>query len=168
MHSLTRRRGVILPFILIPINMTHLSADAKQLILKQYRVGVRDSGFDSLASRYDVRGGGAEILRWYRQWDGTPESLEDKPRSGRPRILTTTQVTRHIAAPIRNCNRAHRVVRYPKLLPQVQRATGKDISLRTLKRYGKEEAGGKQTRGKKRTAEECKYIKTIVAYDDSE
>jgi hypothetical protein len=66
----------------------------------------------------------------------------------------------HVAAPIRNSNRASRVVHYSKLLSQVQRATGKQLSLTTLKRYGHDEAGGRQTRGKKRTADESEHTDT--------
>jgi transposase len=135
-------------------NMKHLSADAKQLILQQHHAGVRGSGFDALATRYGIKGGGAEVLRWHRRWDGTPQSLEEGARSGRPRKLSTAEVQHHVAARIRRSNRAARPVRYTRLLPQVQAATGSDVSLRSLQRYGKEELGATHTRSKKRTADE--------------
>jgi len=134
--------------------MPHLSADAKHVILLQYRAGARGSGFHALAERYAIKGGGAEVLRWHRRWDGTTQSLGEQARSGRPRKLSSAQVRRHVAAPIRNANRAARPMRYTKLLPQVQAATGSDLSLRSLRRYGKEELGAKKTTGKKRTADE--------------
>lgn len=140
--------------------MPHLSADAKQLILQQYCAGVRGSGFDALAARFHIRGGGAEVLRWHRRWNGTSQSLEEKARSGRPRILSSAQVKRHVAAAIRNRNRSARPVRYTELLPQVQAATGREMSLRTLQRYGHDEAGGRKAHGKKRTAEERECTET--------
>jgi hypothetical protein len=151
--SVTRKSAHFTPLVHTH-SMKHLSADAKHLILQQYRAGVRGSGFDALAARYGIKGGGAEVLRWHRRWDGTPQSLEEKARSGRPRTLSSQQVRRHVAAPIRNANRAARPIRYTTLLPQVQAATGANVSLRTLQRYGKEEVKGTSTRGKKRTADE--------------
>jgi hypothetical protein len=136
------------------------TAAHKQSILTHYQAGVRGAGFAALARRFAVQGGAGVIQRWHAQWDKTVQSLEEKPRPGRPRVLSKTQVTRHVAAPIRNSNRAARVVRYGRLLPQVQAATGTNVSLRTLQRYGHDEAEGRQTRGKKRTADECECTDT--------
>jgi hypothetical protein len=74
--------------------------------------------------------------------------------AGRPRSLTPEEVQRHIAAPIRRKNRAHQPVLYSELLEPVRQRTGQAVSGRTIRRYGKEEAGGRLTHGKKRTAEE--------------
>lgn len=126
----------------------------KHTILTHYRAGVRGSGFAALARRFAVRGGHAAILRWHRQWDGTPQSLETKERSGRPRALSTREVQQHVRAPILRANKAHKAVHYSALLPAVRQKTGKQISIQTLRRYGKEELGVKQRKGKKRTAEE--------------
>jgi hypothetical protein len=59
-----------------------------------------------------------------------------------------------VRAPILAANRAHRAIHYTELLPAVRQKTGTEVSLRSLQRYGKEEHGAKQKRGKKRTAEE--------------
>jgi hypothetical protein len=48
-------------------------------------------------------------------------------------------------------------VHYTTLLPAVRAKTGKELSLRTLRRYGKEQLA-KQKRSKKRTADESKSI----------
>jgi transposase len=132
----------------------------KHHILQQYQSRVRGHGFGALAQQYGVRGGKEVVREWYRRWDGTPLSLEEKARSGRPRILSSAQVKRHVAAAIRNRNRSARPVRYTELLPQVQAATDREMSLRTLQRYGHDEAGGRKTRGKKRTAEERECVGT--------
>ena len=140
--------------------MQHLSSETKHHILLEYQAGVRGCGFKALAARHGVKGGLHTLQRWHQQWDGTPQSLQEKARSGRPRILSSAEVKRHVAAPIRNRNRSARPVRYTKLLPQVQAATGQDVSLRTLQRYGHDELAARQTRGKKRTAEEREYAET--------
>lgn len=140
--------------------MPHLDSLTKHHILLEYSPDDDTRSFRALARKHDIEGGGKTIQRWYTQWNGTAASLKERTRSGRPRVLSSTQVALHVAAPIRNSNRAGRVVRYSNLLPQVQDATGKDLSLRTLQRYGRDEAGGRQTRGKKRTASESEYTHT--------
>jgi hypothetical protein len=59
-----------------------------------------------------------------------------------------------VRAPILAANRAHRAVHYTQLLPRIQAATGKQLSIQTLRRYGKEELGGRNKQSKKRTADE--------------
>jgi hypothetical protein len=130
----------------------------KHNILTHYCVGVRGSGFHALARRFDVRGGAHLIQQWYSHWDGTPASLKEKARTGRPRILSTAQVQQHVRTPILRSNRMHHTMHYKSLLPKVQQSTGRSVSLRTLQRYGKKELGARQVRGKKRTADEREYI----------
>lgn len=142
------------PELLHHTTMSHLSADAKHHILLSYSPGERGRGFKALAARHGIAGGASLLSKWHRSWNGTPESLEEQPRSGRPRALSSAQVRRHIAAPLRNANRAARPVSYPALLPQVQAATHSNLSLSTLKRYGKKELHATAKKGKRRTAEE--------------
>jgi len=120
-----------------------------------YQAGVRGAGFDAIARRFCVQGGGETIRYWHSKWNGTPHSLEDKKRSGRPRRLSSREVQQHVRAPILRANRSHRAVHYTSLLTAVKEKTGKQIALRTLQDYGKKELGIKKRRGKKRTAEEC-------------
>jgi hypothetical protein len=155
--ALTHRHS---PALAHTCSMPHLDANTKHHILLEYSPHARDKSFAALALRHHVAGGARTVQRWHSRWDGTPQPLEERERSGRPRVLSKTEVTRHMTAPIRNSNRAARPVRYPKLLQQVQAATDKQLSLRTLQRYGHEEAGGRQTRGKKRTAQESKSTQT--------
>lgn len=142
--------------------MTHFSPEQKHSILVHYRSRGIGETASSIAALHGVKGGRATILDWWHRWDGTVQSLERKKGSGRPRVLSRAQVTRHVRAPIRNSNRAARPVRYPKLLPRVRAATGSQLSLRTLQRYGREEAGGHSTRGRKRTSGERKGTHTIA------
>jgi hypothetical protein len=134
--------------------MQTFTAQQKHTILSQYRAGSRDASFRALARRFAVEGGGQTIQKWHQHWDGTPQSLQTRQRTGRPRVLSTEEVQQYVRAPILRANRAHKPVHYPALLPTVQAKTGKELSLRTLRRYGKEELGAKQRRGKKRTADE--------------
>jgi hypothetical protein len=134
--------------------MDRFTPQQQHNILTHYRAGERGAGFGALARRFDIQGGAKLVQRWHRRWDGTTASLEDESRSGRPRILSTAEVSRHVRAPILAANRAHRAISYPELLPRVQAATGKEPSLRTLQRYGKEQLQARCKTTKKRTADE--------------
>ena len=152
------------PSPLSPPRMQTYTPQHKHDILSHYRVGSRDASFRALARRFAVQGGDAVILRWYQRWDGTPQSLEHKRGAGRPRSLSKKEVQQHVRTPILRANRAHKAVHYPAVAEAVRQKTGREVSLRTVQRYGKEELGAKQRRGKKRTAEEseCTHIGIVL------
>ena len=97
------------------------------------------------------------LQRWHERWNGTPQSLKEESRSGRPRRLSRGEVQCDVAGPILRANRSHTSVHYSAVVTEVREKTGAEISLRTVQRYGKEELGVRQRRGKKRTAEERQY-----------
>lgn len=140
--------------------MTPLSATTKHHILLEYSPRSPTRTLSALAARHGIRGGDRTLRRWLRRWDGTPQSLEHKAVSGRPHVLNSRQVQQYVRAPLLRANRAYRAVHYPQLLESVRLATGKNVSLRTLQRCGKEEQGARCTRGKKRTADERECIHT--------
>jgi transposase len=131
----------------------------KHFILTQYRPRQHGSGFDALARRYGVVGGGRTIKDWYDRWDGMVESLRRKAGAGRPRQLSSSEVQQYIIAPIREKNRRSHAVRYTDLLQPLQQKTGKKVSLRTIQRYGKKSGGIKSKRTIKKTKWECKFLK---------
>ena len=134
--------------------MPHLSAEAKHHILLEYAPHDATRSFAALARRHAVKGGREVVREWHRRWDGSAASLERMAGSGKVRVLSRAEVSRHVRAPILAANRAHRAIHYTELLPRVQAATGKELSARTLRRYGKEELGARQQHTKKRTADE--------------
>jgi hypothetical protein len=136
--------------------MPHLSAETKHHILLDYSPQDSTRSFTALARRHAVKGGARVLRLWHSRWDGTPASLQERSRPGRPRVLSRAQVARHIATPIRHANRAHRAIHYTDLLPRVRAAATPRVSLRTVQRYGEQELGARQQRGIKRTAEESK------------
>jgi transposase len=129
-------------------------------ILLEYSPRSTTHSFAALAERHGVPGGKRTVQRWDQRWDGTARSLEHKAGAGRPRALSKQEVQQHVRAPILRANRAHKPMHYSKLLPEVQRKTGKELSIQTLRRYGKEELNAKQRRSKKRTAEESERTHT--------
>jgi transposase len=138
--------------------MSIFTPQLKHHILTQYRANDRDWSFQSLAVTYGIKGGKSTIKKWHQQWNGTPQSLERKVGSGRPSLLTNTQVYKYISQPIIKKNRQHKPIHYTKLLPSIQSKTGHpDISLRTVQRIGKQ-LQIKKTRGIKRCAEESKLV----------
>lgn len=137
--------------------MKHLTAEAKHEILCEYSPDDPTRSFTSLAREHAVQGGRDVIRRWHSQWDGTATSLDRKAGTGKARILSSEQVQQHVRAPLLRANRAHRAIHYSALAAQIRESTGVNVSNRTVRRYGKEECGGRSTCGKKRTAQECEY-----------
>jgi hypothetical protein len=140
--------------------MSHLSAEAKHHILLEYAARDTTRSFAALARRHAVTGGARTVQRWHQRWDGTPASLQRKEGTGKAPILSSAEVSRHVRAPILAANRAHRPVHYTTLLPSVKAKTGKELSIQTLRRIGKQQLRAKQKLSKKRTAGESESAKT--------
>lgn len=143
--------------------MPHFSAELKHAILLEYRTHSHTHNLATLAARHAVPGGARTVQRWLQRWNGTAASLERAAGSGRPRALTEAEVDTYIARPIRRSNRKHTPIHYTQVTPAVQAGTGKEVSPRTVRRYGKEELGARQVKGKKRTANEREYTHTRIA-----
>jgi transposase len=140
--------------------MSHLSPDVKHHILLEYSPCSPSHSFAALAARHGVSGGARTVQRWHARWKHTPQSLERKQGSGKTRMLSAAQLSRHVRAPLLAANRAHRAVHYTDLLTKARQKTGTDVSLRTLRRYGKKELGAKQKHTHKRTADESQCTHT--------
>jgi len=140
--------------------MSHLSPDAKHHILLEYSPHDRTRGFTAIAHRHEIKGGRQTLHNWYQRWDGTAASLLEEKKTGRPRILSRAEVSRHIRAPILAANRSHHAIHYTDILPSLQAKTHTDVSIQTIRRYGKEELGVKQRHTRKRTADESKCTHT--------
>lgn len=136
--------------------MTDFTPSQKHHILTQYQPRTHGHTFAALAQQYGVKGGKPTIHYWYKQWDGSPSSLHRKAVAGRPRLLTRSQTMNIITQPIQNKRRVHAPVLYTDILSSVQEKSGTMISLRSVQRYGKKEAGIKLKTTKKRTAAESK------------
>jgi len=138
--------------------MKHFCAELKQHILTQYASQPSSHSFSSLAATIEGGISPSTVRNWYHQWDGTQQSLVHKKGAGRPRLLNKAQVNSYIRTPIRNKNRSHHAASYTQLLPSVQQKTGVDVSLRSLRRYGKRDLHVKMIHTKKRTADESKLL----------
>jgi hypothetical protein len=137
--------------------MPHLSAEAKHRILLEFAAHDTTRSFAALAQRHGVAGGARVVRRWYARWDGTQRSLERKAGTGSAPLLSRAEVSRHVRAPILTANRSKRAISYTDLLPEVRRKTGKQLSIQTLRRYGKAELGARDKHTKKRTADESEH-----------
>jgi hypothetical protein len=71
----------------------------------------------------------------------------------------TSEISRHVRAPILAANRAHKAVSYTTLLPSVGLKTRKQVTLRTLQRAGKEQlaVNSRTTRKRTRDESECTH-----------
>jgi transposase len=137
--------------------MKQLTPEVKHSILTHYTSSHNNNTLEHILSLHDISISRRTVQNWLNKWNGTIESLQHEPVSGRPHILTTNEVYNYITAPIRRMNRSYKPVRYTKIANQVREKTGKNITDRTIRLIGKNKLGAKRTRGKKRTAEESKY-----------
>lgn len=120
--------------------MSDYSPSWKQFILGKYRSNTYGFGFRALARTFKVKGGARTVSDWYHAWDGTEESLQRKKGQGRKRKLSDEEVKQYILEPIRKKNRNSQPVQYRDVLAPLQEGTGKNVSLRTVQRAGKENA----------------------------
>ena len=140
--------------------MVKYSPNFKHNILTLYQPNVYNKGFKSLSTQFKIQGGAQTIKNWYDRWDGTEQSLNRHPTTGRKPILNTTQIRQFIKTPIRKKNQTHKPIHYQTIYQNLKKTINKQISLRTVQRYGKETFGIKQRTTKKCMSRECKYMQT--------
>jgi hypothetical protein len=79
--------------------MPHVSTETKHAILLEYAPHTPSRTFAALAARHSVKGGWRVLQRWHQQWDGTARSLQRKAGSGKQRLLSRAQISRHVRPP---------------------------------------------------------------------
>lgn len=126
----------------------------KHLVVSRYKPNTTGSSFAALAKQFNIRGGRELVRQWYDSWKANPSSLDNKPRPGRPPLLSSSQVSNTIEKVVRKNNRAHQPTYYRKLLPGIRASTHLSPSLRTVQRYGKRGCEIKSKTTKKRTTKE--------------
>jgi hypothetical protein len=105
-------------------------------ILQQYKPRVRGCGFDALATRYKIKGGGRLVKYWYDKWDGTEFSLIKHSGGDRRSILTPEEKKKHIYD-FTSKKAKLEAPTYLEVKSNVEKKTGKRPSLATVKRDGK-------------------------------
>lgn len=137
--------------------MPHLRYHAtfKHQVLLEYREGERGRGFHALAARFKIQGGGPLVQRWYQRWDGSAESLQRRPGSGRPRVLSAQRAKQTVHQEIEKKRRKHEAVAYVDILHTVREQSGTNIALRTVQKYGKKDFRVGHRHTVKRTKKEC-------------
>ena len=136
--------------------MTTITPQLKHNILTHIQTNPNNETQKQILAHHGISVSRTTIKKWFDKWNGTVSSLERKIGSGRPRILTRTEVYHQITKPIRASNRASKKVKYTKITEGVQQKTGKSVSVETVRRIGRTELRAKSKRGTKRTAQESK------------
>ncbi len=108
-----------------------------------------------IAKRFKIKGGHKLIMRWYRQWDDTVDSLNPKPKGCRARTMTTQEVKHHILDFVELMNSKRIPVNYKIMYLHVESSLGRKVPLRNIKRYGKEECGINCKRTHELTLHDC-------------
>jgi transposase len=142
--------------------MKHPTPEQKHSILTHDTSRHKGETLQQILALHAVTASRKTVAEWQKRWDGTLASLQPQHITGRPHVLNRAEVQRYIATPIRRANRSAKPVRYTKVAEQVREKTGKAVSDRTVQRVGKQELGGRKTRGKKRTAEESESTDTCM------
>jgi len=132
----------------------------RQRVCNYYRTHLPFCSLRSVSQRYGLSQGGNTLKNWLSKWNYKCNSLRDRPKKGRPPILSMKLVKKYVGKPIKKKNLAAEPAHYNSMLHEVRRKTKKKISRRTLNRYGLEKLGIKEKTVIKRTLHECKFINT--------
>ncbi len=136
--------------------MVKYTPEFKHNILTLYQPHSRGNGLKALATRFKIKSGEPLLLRWYRQWNGTVESLKRSKQSGRPRALSTTESKIYIRNKIAKHNQQFHGISYPQLYDSLPSKIKQKISIRSFQRYGLKKEGIKKKKTIKRTKIQCK------------
>jgi transposase-like protein len=107
----------------------------KQRVVKEYRAGESGSGAKALAGRHSIRGGHRTVMQWVRRYNGKRSSLAKRTKPNRERILTHYEAARFIRNPMLIAHKKRQLVVASALHPKVVKGTGKQISVRSVRRY---------------------------------
>lgn len=116
-------------------------AKRKHRILLQYDPDIPGHSFADLAVKYHVKSGGRTVKNWYDQWDGTPQSLERKPGSGRKSMLTNAQKKKYIRDFVAARHRAGEHVSWADVQKNVYVHTKQRLSVHAVGEIGRTEFG---------------------------
>lgn len=140
--------------------MTHFTPAVKHSILVEYRPRDKDRSFEALAARHEGVTAWT-ISRWYHIWDGTPESLEEGDRPGRPPLIDPVERNQLIHTVIDQANRHYEPVHYPQVRDAIIEQTHVHPSIRTVQSWG-HQLRARQVRAIPRTEGERTSIYTII------
>jgi hypothetical protein len=76
--------------------MKQLTPEQKHSILTHYTSPNNNQTLNEILSLHDIQASRRSVEKWRKIWDGTISSLQHKPATGRPRVLSKAQVRRHI------------------------------------------------------------------------
>jgi hypothetical protein len=134
----------------MPPSSRYYDTAYKKRVVNYYITNQPSATFRSVATLFQIKGGFRTVYRWYKRRN----SLETKPRSGRPTILKQDDINTHIGTKMLRKNRQPTAVHYTDIINDVKKNTRKNPTLRTIQRYG-HRLGIKKKKTLKRTSQEC-------------
>jgi transposase-like protein len=114
-------------------------AEFKRSVLSEYLPGVKGAGFAALAKRFHVKGGAMLVRSWWIAQKRN-ESLTKRTRPHRAGKLSPAEIGAYIREFVTAKNQSKVAVDYGDVQAHVKKKTGKDISLRTIQRLGRQKA----------------------------
>jgi len=131
----------------------YYSLEYKQRVVEYYYTHRPRPSLAAVARTFHIKGGSKTVCSWIHR----RAELETRPRQGRPTALSRVEIGRYVKKPIRENNRKHEPNFYSNILSDIHTKIHKNISIRTLQRYGKQRSGIKKKKALRRTADECNY-----------
>lgn len=125
----------IYPWVGIGLAYMRYTAEFKQSVLEQYRPRVYGSGFEALATDFNIAGGGRLVWEWYQKWDGSVESLVARHAGGKRPLLEADQQEQHVAKFVTRNNRQRQPVQVVDVVDNIKRATDTIVAPRTANDY---------------------------------
>ena len=115
------------------------TAAFKQQVLTQYQPNTPGWGFKALAKKNHIPRD-TTIQSWYRQWDGTPASLQRNIGSGRKRTLTQAESHALILDPVHKALKKKQKIDYADIHSEIiAKPDYRHVSLAMVKRVGRKE-----------------------------
>lgn len=134
----------------MPPSSRYYDTAYKKRVVDYYHSHRPHISFRAVATLFEIKGGPMTVQRWYKRRN----SLETKPRSGRPTILKQDEINTHIGTKMLRKNRQPTTVHYTDIIDDVKKNTRKNPTLRTIQRYGLR-LGIRKKKTSKRTSQEC-------------
>lgn len=122
----------------MPGQYNQYTAWFKQHVLQCYQPGVRGHGAAAVAHKFELPSHSL-VLRWAAKAREPGGSLEHKPGAGRKRKLSHDEAEEHVKDFIVDRNREGKAVSYDDVARELHKRGRVDVSVRTLRRYGRKD-----------------------------
>jgi transposase len=113
------------------------SEEFMRMIARKYSPNKRGSGYQAIANLYELPSPNL-VKYWVEKYKETKGEMKNRAGGNRKRKLDDEECEEHVRKFVVQNNRDGIAVTYKDVQNNVKKRTRKDVSLRTVQRYGKE------------------------------